>query len=74
MTKVKQPTVYGLYQWNQSPNAIEMIAPSQAAARTMATMFGRGRWKIRKLTAAEVADPSVQAEIAALTERGVWHS
>jgi len=63
-------TVYGLHQWNKTE--IEMIAPSQAAARTMAAMFGRARWKVRKLTAAEVAHPDVQAEIARLTEEGAW--
>ena len=62
-------TVYGLYRTD--PNLIEMIASSAAAAKTMRAMFGPA-WKARKLTAAEAQTPWVQAEIAAMTEAGVW--
>lgn len=63
-------TVYGLYMRN--PQEIAMIASSAGSANTMRTMFGAARWRARKLTAAEIATPEVQAEIATLKEAGVW--
>jgi hypothetical protein len=62
-------TVYGLYRTNKYE--IEMLAPNKASADVLRTMSGPA-WKVRKLTADEVADPWVVSEIAAMVADGVW--
>jgi len=63
--------VYGLAKGTSQE--VNMLAPTGASAKFMAIMFGPG-WKYRKLTPAEVADPWVQGEVAAMVEAGVWES
>lgn len=60
-------TVYGLYRTNKYE--IEMLAPDKASADVLRTMSGPG-WKVRKLTAAEVADPWVVSTISSWASKG----